>query len=50
MPNVELQRYSRPSMWRKMSFANWNDARDPQVYGRVEVDMQAAMDFAHAES
>jgi len=47
MPNIELQPYLRPSMWRKMSFANWRASRDPQVYGRLEIDMSRAMEYAH---
>jgi pyruvate dehydrogenase E2 component (dihydrolipoamide acetyltransferase) len=50
MPNVELQPYSRPSMWRRMSFANWADPVDPQVYGRLELDMSNAIRFAEQES
>ncbi len=50
MPNVELQPYSRPSMWRRMSFANWADPVDPQVYGRLEIDMSSALRFADEES
>lgn len=46
MPNIELLPYSRPSMWRKMSFANWGRSRDPQVYGRLEVDMSTALPYA----
>ncbi|MBM4352682.1 MAG: hypothetical protein FJ109_02635 [Deltaproteobacteria bacterium] len=50
MPNVELQPYSRPSMWRRMSFANWTDPVDPQVYGRLELDMSNALKYAEEES
>ena len=50
MPNVQLRPHQRSSMWRKMSFANWRDAKDPSVYGRVEVDMGPAMQFAAAET
>jgi pyruvate/2-oxoglutarate dehydrogenase complex dihydrolipoamide acyltransferase (E2) component len=50
MPNVKLKPYKGASMWRKMSFANWGAAKDPTVYGRVEVDMQQAMEFARTES
>lgn len=46
MSNVEFHPRSRPSMWRKMSFANWGASKDPQVYGRVELDMQGAMAYA----
>jgi pyruvate/2-oxoglutarate dehydrogenase complex dihydrolipoamide acyltransferase (E2) component len=50
MPNVPLRPHQRSSMWRKMSFANWSDAKDPTVYGRVEVDMAPAMAYAAAET
>jgi pyruvate dehydrogenase E2 component (dihydrolipoamide acetyltransferase) len=50
MPNVLLKRYEKPSMWRRMSLANWRHPTDPQVYGRLEVDMTRALDFAHKES
>jgi len=50
MPNVKLRPYARPAMWRKLSFANWREPRDPQVYGRVEVDMGRAIQFARTES
>ncbi len=50
MPNVPVRPHQRSSMWRKMSFANWRDAKDPTVYGRMEVDMGPAMAFAAAES
>lgn len=50
MPNVGLQPYSRPSMWRRMSFANWADPVDPQVYGRLEIDMSQALAYAEEES
>lgn len=46
MPNIELLPYSRPSMWRKMSLANWRHPTDPQVYGNQEIDMHAAMLYA----
>lgn len=50
MPNVPLRPHKGSSMWRKMSFANWRDAKDPTVYGRMEVDMAPAMRFAAAET
>jgi pyruvate/2-oxoglutarate dehydrogenase complex dihydrolipoamide acyltransferase (E2) component len=50
MANVPLRPYQKVSMWRKMSFANWRAPTDPSVYGRVEVDMGAAMAFAGMET
>lgn len=50
MPNVHLQPYQRPSMWRRMSLANWRHPTDPQVYGRFEMDMTRALAFARKES
>ena len=46
MPNVELKPFKRPSMWRRMSLANWRDPTDPQVYGRMELDMTKALAYA----
>lgn len=50
MPNVELHKYSRPSMWRRMSLVNWRHPADPQVYARTEVDMTNALEYAQKES
>jgi len=50
MPNIDLMPYEKPSLWRKMSFGNWGDYTDPQVYGRLEVDMSAALAWAAEES
>lgn len=50
MPNIPLQPYRKPSMWRKMSLANWKHPVDPSVYGRLEVDMTNALTYAEAES
>ncbi len=46
MPNVDLKPYCKPSMWRKMSFANWTHPTNPQVYGRLELDMTGAIAYA----
>ncbi len=50
MPNVELEPYSRPSMWRRMALAVWRAPADSQVYGRLEVEMTAALEYARQES
>jgi pyruvate/2-oxoglutarate dehydrogenase complex dihydrolipoamide acyltransferase (E2) component len=50
MPNIELNKYTRPSMWRKMSVVNWRHPTDPQVYARMEVDMGRALEYARKES
>jgi len=50
MANIDLKPYSRPSMWRRMSMGNWGQSTDPQVYGRLEVDMGPALEFAKRES
>lgn len=50
MPNVELYPFKKPSMWRKMSLANWKHPTDPSVYGRLEVDMTQALAYADSES
>jgi pyruvate/2-oxoglutarate dehydrogenase complex dihydrolipoamide acyltransferase (E2) component len=50
MPCVELHPYTRPSMWRRMAVVNWGNPHDPQVYGRVEVDLSQALDYARRES
>jgi len=46
MPNIELRPFKRPSMWRRMSLANWRAPTDPQVYGRMELDMTRALAYA----
>lgn len=50
MPNVELQPFSRPSMWRRMALALWPRPADPHVYGRMEVDMSKALEYARTQS
>ncbi len=50
MPNVDLQEFSRPSRWRKMSLAVWRHPADPQMYGRMEVDFGKALQYAEEES
>jgi len=50
MPNVELSRFSRPSMWRKMALVNWRHPADPQVHARLEVEMTQALEYARQES
>ena len=49
MSNVELKSFKRPSMWRRMSLANWRAPTDPQVYGRMELDMTTALAYAETE-
>jgi len=46
MANIELKPFTRPSMWRRMSLANWRAPTDPQVYGRMELDMTNALAYA----
>ncbi|MBM4373203.1 MAG: 2-oxo acid dehydrogenase, partial [Deltaproteobacteria bacterium] len=46
MGNVELKPYHKPSMWRRMSLANWRSPADPQVYGRMELDLSRALAWA----
>jgi pyruvate/2-oxoglutarate dehydrogenase complex dihydrolipoamide acyltransferase (E2) component len=50
MPSVELLRYAKPAMWRKMALVNWGCPSDPQVYGRMEVEMTRALDYIRRES
>jgi pyruvate dehydrogenase E2 component (dihydrolipoamide acetyltransferase) len=50
MPNVELNRYSRPAMFRRMALVSWGRPSDPQVYARAEVDVGKALEFARQES
>lgn len=49
MPNVQLHRYSRPSMWRRMSLAAWPGPQDPQVYAKIEVDMSRAVEYCQRQ-
>jgi len=46
MPNIDLKPFQRQSMWRRMSLANWRAPVDPQVYGRIELDMTRALAYA----
>ena len=50
MGNVELNRYSRPAMFRRMALVSWARPSDPQVYARAEVDVGKALEFARQES
>jgi len=50
MPSVELHRYSKPSMWRKMAMINWGRPSEPQVYARLEVEMTKALAYARGEA
>lgn len=50
MPNIPIHPYSKPSMWRRMSFANWKNPTDPQVYGRLEIDLKKALEYLGDES
>ena len=37
-------------MWRRMALANWGRPSDPQIYARMEVDMNEALQYAERES
>jgi len=50
MPSVELHKYGKPNMWRKMALANWNRPGDPQVYARTEVEMTNALAYMNSEA
>lgn len=50
MANMELLPYKRPSMFRRMSLANWKNSTDPQVYGRLELDAGPALEYAEEVS
>jgi pyruvate dehydrogenase E2 component (dihydrolipoamide acetyltransferase) len=49
MPSVELHKYSRPSMWRKMAQVNWRPPGDPQIYARTDVEMTNALAYMESE-
>lgn len=44
--NVRLKPYSPVSGWRNMALVSWKEQGDPQVYGRMEVDMENALAYA----
>jgi pyruvate/2-oxoglutarate dehydrogenase complex dihydrolipoamide acyltransferase (E2) component len=50
MPSVELHKYSKPALWRRMALVNWGYPSDPQVYGRMEVEMTGALEYIRRES
>ena len=50
MPSVELHKFSKPTMWRKMAMVNWGRPSDPQVYARTEVDMTRALAYVQTET
>lgn len=39
MPNVELYKPKRVPTFRKIAMGTWTSAKDPSVYGSIEVDM-----------
>lgn len=50
MPNIELHKYRKPSMWRKIALATWDRPSDPQTFARVEVEMTNALAYMEAET
>lgn len=50
MPSVELHKFSKPTMWRKMAMINWGRPSDPQVHARSEVDMTQALACIETET
>ncbi len=45
MPNIDLHRPHEVSAFRKIAVGTWQNAYDPSVYGTMEVEMDAAMDY-----
>ncbi|MEK7692189.1 MAG: 2-oxo acid dehydrogenase subunit E2 [Bdellovibrionota bacterium] len=44
-PNVILKPPLRLSPWRKIAMGTWRDAKDPSVYGILELDSEKALQF-----
>jgi pyruvate/2-oxoglutarate dehydrogenase complex dihydrolipoamide acyltransferase (E2) component len=45
MPNLELERQTDVTTFRKIALGSWRDAYDPSVYGTIEVEMDRALDY-----
>lgn len=45
MPNLDLVRKDNVSSFRKIAIGTWDAARDPQVYGTMEVRMDQAVRY-----
>ena len=48
MPNLALRPKTRVSSFRKMALGTWRDAKDPSVYGAIEVQMDETLRYVDA--
>jgi pyruvate dehydrogenase E2 component (dihydrolipoamide acetyltransferase) len=48
MANIELVRQTRISSFRSIAIGTWRDAKDPSVYGAVEVEMDETLRYVEA--
>jgi pyruvate/2-oxoglutarate dehydrogenase complex dihydrolipoamide acyltransferase (E2) component len=48
MPNIELVRQTRVSSFRMIAIGTWRNAKDPSVYGSVEVEMDETLRYVDA--
>lgn len=48
MPNLELEKKTRVSNFRKIAIGTWRTAYDPSVYGTIELRMEQALAYIEA--
>lgn len=48
MPNLELEKKTRVSNFRKIAIGTWRTAYDPSVYGTIELRMEPALAYIEA--
>lgn len=48
MPNLALRPQTRVSSFRKMALGSWRDAKDPSVYGAIDVEMDETLRYVEA--
>lgn len=48
MGRIKLRPYKNPPLFRKVAMGTWKTAKDPSVYGLLEIDMQAVLDVLPA--
>jgi len=48
MPNLDLVRQTRVSSFRMIAIGTWRDAKDPSVYGSLEIEMDETLRYIEA--
>src|SRR4051794_9805105 len=43
--NVEIGRALKISSWRKVAIGTWHSPGDPSVYGSLDIDVEAALEY-----